>query len=128
MILVIAIVAIAIFWTAVLRLGIVPRAHDALGVGRETTAALRGGTLDDRAREQLTRRASARLAGMAMSIIIRTAIALGASVIPIWLAGAAGLARADAVVTFLTGWTAIPVTVAVCAAAYFMRGLRWRTS
>jgi hypothetical protein len=127
-ILVIAIVAIAIFWTAVLRLGIVPRAHDALGVARETTAALRDRTLDDRDRERLTRRASARLAGAAMSIITRTAIALGASLVPIWLGGAAGLARAEAVVMFLTGWAAIPVTVAVCAAGYFMRGLRWRTS
>ena len=74
------------------------------GVVKSTRAAaaiLRDDTLDDAAREKAIQRASLGLMGACGSILFRTALSCFASLVPVWLASATGLASSSEVFQFL---------------------------
>lgn len=87
----------AAFWLA----GIVPLARRAIAIVLEALAALRDPALDDDARELRMRRGSIGLLFAFLQIALRSALALAAALLPIYLADWAGLAPRARVFDFL---------------------------
>jgi hypothetical protein len=123
-----AFVAITTFMGALSLLRVAPVAGQALATAQRTTAVIRDPAFDDRARERAARRAAFRLAAAGGSIVIRTLLAAAASFLPIWFAGASGVASTAQVVKFLTQWQGALVATLVATIAYLFRLRLWRTS
>jgi hypothetical protein len=122
------IIAIGVFATAFWLSGVITIAGEAVITAQRTVAAMRDPTLDDRAREDVSRRASLRLGSLFAAMVFRTAIVMTVSFVPIWLAGALGLAGTDGVVTILAQWqTGVAASVAA-AGAYVLWMRLWPTS
>lgn len=115
---------IAAFWL----LGIVPRATAALAVTRGAFAAMRDTALDEEAREREVQRASLKLMGLFFSILGRSLLALLASLLPIWIADAMGLASRDTVLLFLARWDVILVVSLVLLAGYVLWNRLWASN
>lgn len=117
--------SIGIFLVALLLLRVVPAASNALTIARGAFEALRDPGLDDAARERAARSASIRLFGSFISILARGALAVAASLLPIWLADALGLARYDQIFDFLARWDVILIASIVLVLGYVVRTLLW---
>ncbi len=120
MIVIVALVSISFFLIAFWRLRIAPVGKKAIETSRSAFAAMGDETLDDDAREKMIQGASIKLFSAFFSILIRSALALGISILPIWLADWAGLAKIDAVFRFLSRWDVIAIVSAVIIAGYIL--------
>lgn len=117
----IGIASIALFLFAFWRLDLVRVAASALATARTALATMRDGSLDDATREKRVQAASIRLTGAFVSIAVRGAVALGVSLLPIWLGDVSGLAAGGEVIGFLSRWDVILVASAVIVAGYVLR-------
>lgn len=125
---VVAVLSIAVFLAAFARLGIVRVSGEALRVSRAAAAAMRDPALDDRARERAVQRASVRLLGQFVSLLLRGGVAVAASFAPIAIAALLGFTTSDAVIAFLSRWPAWVLASAMAAAAWTAGGRRWPTN
>ena len=125
MIAAVGIVSIVLFLIALWLLRLVPVASAAVATARGAVAAMRDPALDDAAREKAVQAASLRLMGAFASIVVRGALSLGASLLPIWLADLTGLASGWAIVDFLSRWDVIVVASVVIVAGYVVRVKLW---
>lgn len=117
----IGIASIALFLFAFWRLDLVRVAAGALATARTALATMRDGSLDDATREKRVQAASIRLTGAFVSIAVRGAVALGVSLLPIWLGDVSGLAAGGEVIGFLSRWDVILIASAVIVAGYALR-------
>lgn len=117
----IGIASIALFLFAFWRLDLVRVAAGALATARTALATMRDGSLDDATREKRVQAASIRLTGAFVSIAVRGAVALGVSLLPIWLGDVSGLAAGGEVIGFLSRWDVILIASAVIVAGYVLR-------
>ena len=108
--------------------GVAHAASAVLATTRSTAAAMRDPALDDRAREKAVQRASLSLMAGFGSIVVRTALALGAALLPVWIASQQGLAPADGVFHFLSRWDVILITSAAMIGGYLVAVRPWRTN
>ena len=113
-----AIASIGCFIVAFWLLGVARVGAGVLTVARGAVAAMRDENLDDAAREKAVQRASLQLMGAFASILVRSALALLISFLPIWIASLAGLASIEAVVAFLSRWDVIAVASMAVIAGY----------
>ena len=119
------IASIVLFLIALWRLGLVRIAQGALATAQGALTTMRDPALDDAAREKAVQAASLRLMGTFASIVLRGALALGVSLLPIWLADLAGLAASGEVIFFLSRWDVIAVASVVIVAGYVVRVRLW---
>lgn len=120
MIVLTSIASIAVFINALWVFGVVRVSSDVLVSTRETVAVMRDDTLDDAAREKAVRRASLRLLGAFMSILVRSALAFAASLLPIWLATLAGFVRTEEVFRYLARWDVILISSVIITVGYLV--------
>lgn len=123
-----AITSILCFAGGLWLFGVVRAAGAALATARTALQALRDESLDDLARERVARQASLQLFARFGAILLRSALALLASAVPIALADVAGLAPQQAVIAFLSRWDVILAAAAVMVAAYLLWRKRWRSA
>ena len=107
------------------RVGVVRIATAAMGTAQGAVGVMQDGSLDDRAREQAMQRASIRLLGHFVSIIVRAAIALVVSLIPIAIADRSGLASATSVIAFLSRLDVIAIASVAVIGGYLIRVRLW---
>lgn len=119
--------SISVFLVAFWLSGVVPASASALAIARGALGAMRDAGLDDAAREKVVQRASLRLIGTFVSILVRAAVAIGASLLPIWLADVAGLAANEQVIDFLSRWDVIAIASIVIVLGYLVRVWLWAT-
>ena len=125
MIATVALASGALFFIAFWWVGVVPIATDAFETAQNAFDAMRDPALGEDAREALVQRASLRLVGGFVSMLLRSIAALGAGFAPIYLADLTGLAPLHSVLTFLARWDVILATIFVFSVVYFARGRRW---
>jgi hypothetical protein len=117
--------AIGVFLVAVWLCGVVPESAAALAIARDAFGAMQDPALDDAAREKAVQRASIRLLGKFVSILLRGAVAIGISLLPIWASDVSGLAASDQVVDFLSRWDVILIASVVIVLGYLVRARLW---
>jgi len=125
MIAAIGIASIAVFLFAFWLLDLVRVASGAIMIAHEALATIRDEALDDAVREKAVQAASIKLMGAFVSIALRGALALGASLLPIWLADLGGLAPGNEVIGFLSRWDVILIASAVIVAGYVLCARLW---
>lgn len=125
MIAAVGIASIVLFLVALWLFRLVPTAAGALATAQGAVGAMRDEALDDAAREKAVQSASLRLMGAFASIVVRGALSLGASLLPIWLADVAGLAAGNDVIDFLSRWDVIIIATVVIVAGYVIRIKLW---
>jgi hypothetical protein len=108
--------------------GVTRAAAAVLATTRTTAATMRDPSLDDLAREKAAQRASLTLMAGFGSIVVRTALALGAALIPVWIASRQGLASAGSVFHFLSRWDVLLFTTAAMIGGYLLAVRPWRTN
>ena len=113
-----AIASIGCFIVTFWLLGVARVGAGVLTVARGAVTAMRDENLDDAAREKAVQRASLQLMGAFASILVRSALALLISFLPIWIASLAGLASIEAIVAFLSRWDVIAVASMAVIAGY----------
>jgi hypothetical protein len=123
-----AIVSMAMFMAALWWFGVVRVARNAVRTTENAVGTMRDGALNDLEREKTIQQASLRLLAAVGSLVIRIALAGAVASAPIWLASMSGLAAADGVVSYLTGWEAALIATALAAVAYGVRMRPWRAS
>jgi hypothetical protein len=124
----VAVLSIAAFLAAFGLLRIAAVAGASIRTSQAAAAAMRDPALDDRARERAVQAASLRLLGQFLSLLMRGALAVSASLVPIAAASAMDLAPADAVLAFLMHWPAWLLATAMGGAAWFAGTRLWRTN
>jgi hypothetical protein len=113
---IVGLLAVAVFALLLAPAGIIAVCRAAAEEARAALAVMGNSALDDRAKETAVRRASLGLFGSLGSILLRAAGVFLASLLPVLLADAVGLAPASAVVAWLSRWDVIAgVTVAMVA-------------
>ena len=117
--------SICMFIVALWLSGVVPASASALAIARGALGVMRDAGLEDVAREKAVQRASLRLLGTFVSILARGAVAIGASLLPIWLADATGLAPGGEVIEFLSRWDVIVIASIVIVLGYIVRTRLW---
>lgn len=120
MIAVTAIVSTGLFVLAFGILGIARIGAGVLVTARDAVAVMRDENSDDETREKVARRASLQLMGALFSILVRTALAVLAAFVPIWIAASAGFAASGDVLRFLSRWDVIVAASLVIIAGYIM--------
>ena len=125
MIVVTAAASIGMFLVAFWLSGVLTASASALAVARDALEQIRDTNNDDMAREKAARRASLRLIGILGSILGRGAVAVGASLLPIWLADVTDLAASGQVIAFLSRWDVIVSASIVIVLGYYARKRLW---
>jgi len=115
-------VFMAVFWLA----RIVPTARRAIAVVLEASAALRNPEFGDDVRESMMRRGSLTLLGVFLQIGLRSAVALAAAAIPIYLADWAGVVPRGQVFGFLARVDVIAAVTVTTIIAWFLAARLWR--
>ncbi len=118
MMVIVALVSVSFFLIAFWRLRIAQVGKESLKTSQSAFAAMGDKTLDDEAREKMIQGASIKLFSAFFSILIRSALALGISFLPIWLADLAGVVRIDTVLSFLARWDVITILSLVIIIGY----------
>ena len=121
MILATAIASICIFIGALWLFGVVRVSLGAITTARDAMTTLRDKNLDDETRERAVQRASLQLFSTFASIVVRSAFAFIASILPIWLADLMDLAPLDDVSQFLLRWDVIVIAAVLMTAGYMTR-------
>jgi hypothetical protein len=116
--------AVAAFAVAFGWLGVVRAASGAIAISQHTMGVMRNPALDDRAREQAMQQASIRLLGSCVSILLRSALAVLVSMVPIWLFSVLGLVTIADVFAFLSRWDVIALITVAMAVGYVI-WVRW---
>ena len=125
MIVVTAAASIGMFLVAFWLSGVLAASASALAVARDALEQIRDTSNDDVAREKVARRASLRMIGILVSILGRGAVAVGASLLPIWLADVTDLAASGQVIAFLSRWDVIVSASIVIVLGYYARKWLW---
>lgn len=120
MIVITAVASIAVFLGALWLFGVVRISSGALLSTRDAVAVMRDESLDDAAREKAVRRASLRLLGVFMSILLRSALALAVSLLPIGLAALAGHVEPAEVFHYLSRWDVILLSSVTITVGYLI--------
>lgn len=115
-----AIASIGFFVGAFLLCRVTDVAAGALSTAKEAATAMRDKSLGDEERERTAQKAAVDLAKAFVSILLRSALALLASFLPIWLAGWAGLADGAEVLAYLSRWQVIAIASIVVIASYLV--------
>jgi hypothetical protein len=102
-----AILSVAIFLVALWSLRIIGIAAKALEISRHAVRTIRDPDLSDEDKERILQKASVALLGGFLSITLRTAAAIGTSLLPMLAFDVAGLASFWVVVEILASWEAI---------------------
>jgi hypothetical protein len=123
-----AVLSLGIFVVALRLSGIVGVSAGVLSTTRDTLAIIRDTTLDDAARERAVQRASVSLMARFASILGRGALALAASLVPVWVADTTGVASFSAVLDLLTRWDVMLIGAVVMVAVFVIPGRSWRSS
>jgi hypothetical protein len=121
----VAFVSVLLLAVALDRVGVVRIATAAMGTAQGAVGVMQDSSLDDRAREQAMQRASIRLLGHLVSIVVRAAIALVVSLIPIAIADRSGLASATSVIAFLSRLDVIAIASVAVIGGYLIRIRLW---
>lgn len=117
--------SISLFLVAFWLLRVLPVSASALAVARGALDTIRDTAIDDFARQKAVQRASLQMFGILVSILGRGAAAVGASLLPIWLADVTDLAASDQVIAFLLRWDVIVSTLVVFVLLYYARTRLW---
>jgi hypothetical protein len=120
-----ALATVAVFAVALWRLGVVNAASGAIAISRDTMGIMRDPHLDERAREQAVQRASLRLIGACGSILLRSALAVLVSLVPVWAFSALGFVTFGQVMEFLSRWDVVVIVTVVMLAGYGMWKRLW---
>jgi hypothetical protein len=122
---VIALVAVAAFAVAFVRLGIIPLAVNVIATAKRTAALIRDpGATDDR-KETAAQAASISMFRDFANITVRAALALLVAAAPIFAAEWLDLVRADAVLDLLLDPVFVVVVTLVFVAGWFIRAKMW---
>lgn len=112
MIVVTAVLSIIVFLAAFRVFGVARAAAGALTICRDSILVIHDKALDDLAREKKMQRASLQLGGAFIAILLRSALALGASFLPIWLISLTGKIRIEDVMLYLSRLDVIVIVTA----------------
>jgi hypothetical protein len=104
--------------------GVVPAAARAIGTARAASTVMRSSVLPDDDKEIAVRKAGLSLLGSALSISLRSLVALLAAMVPILLADLAGLADSDTILAFLARWDVILVSSVAVIVIWLFAGSR----
>ncbi len=118
----IAALSVAAFLAAFWLVKVLPAAVGAIAVFRHAMSALRDASLSDDDRERIMQKGSVQLLRAFAAIVIRSAVALAAALLPVVVADWLGLATSAEVFRFLTrldviAVAAIATTIGYCALA-----------
>ena len=113
-------ISIGVFVWGLWFFGVVRVARDVITVSRGAFIVMRDTNLDDETRERSVQRASIQLFGAFASIILRSAVALLSSIVPIWFFDLAGLATYDSVAEALVRWDVIAAATLVMTVAFIV--------
>ena len=113
------VVVALVFAVALDRFGLSRIGSEALETSRRSTALLGDGTLSDDEKEKAIRAASASLFGSFLAIGVRSAAALGLSLLVLLIFQITGLAPFDSVTNWLIEWEGI-VLVSIVVVAWFL--------
>lgn len=116
-----AVVAVVCFAMAFDRLGVFAVARRAIESGLGASRVMRDAMLSDEEKERAIRAASLVLLRCFGSITLRSAAAVGASVLPLLAFHASGLVRLSAVNRFLLSWNGLALASGTVALLYFAR-------
>lgn len=128
MIAAVALVSIVTFLAVLWRSGIVSLAGEAMATTQGAMAVMRDPALNERAREQAVQRASLRLFGHFFALAWRAIVCLGVSLVPVGVAGLAGLAPPPEVLAYLARWQTGAVATVLALAVYVAGKRLWPTS
>lgn len=120
-----AVASLSIFAIALGLSGVAGVAAGVLTTTQDAVAVMRDATLDEAAREKAIQRASVRLLSDAAGILVRAALSVAVSLVPIWLVDATGLAPFESVIAFLSRWDVVLIASVVMVAGYFARRRLW---
>lgn len=115
-----ALLSVLFFLIAFWRLKITRVGTNAVKTAQAALATMSDKSMDDEAREKAIQGASIKLFGAFFSIVIRSALALGISFLPIGMAHWTGLATMDEVIGFLSRWDVIVVISVVMIGGYLL--------
>lgn len=120
MILAISIAAILAFVLVFHFAGIVSTASAVMATGRTASKVISDPEMDDLAKEKATQAAAFKMFGQSMSLMVRFAIVIGATFLPILVADLTGLASTSAVLGFLEQWETIIGATVIVGLGYFL--------
>lgn len=123
-----AVAAVVVFLAAFAWSGVPERASAGLATAREALAVLRDPGQDDAAREAAAQRASLQLFATGGSILVRSAVALAVSSLPIVAAVLAGWTTVAAVEALLLDWRVIVGTSVVIVIGVALKRRLWPSS
>lgn len=115
-----AALAVILFLMGFWFFGVVPAAVAVVADSRSALEVLRDPSLDDEQKEAGMQKASISLFRGFFSILIRSAAALGISVIPVFAFDRLGLAGMDDTIDALASWQAIVTTTVVMTLAFVL--------
>jgi len=113
--------AIACFAIGLERLGVFSVALRAIQSARDASRVLRDSDLSDTEKERAVRAASLVLLQCFGSITLRSALAVGASLVPLFALQFAGLLRVSGVNRVLMSWSGFLLASGTVAVLYFVR-------
>ena len=113
-----AIASIGVFIVSFWMAGVARVSSDVLAIASYAISIMRDESLGDDIREKEIQRASIKMLSAFLSILFRSAFALFASFLTIWLADTAGLADTDDVIKFMSRWDVIGITTGIVIIAY----------
>jgi hypothetical protein len=125
-VLLIAVLTIAAFVTALWFTKLVPTAAGAIAVFRNAVSTFRDTTLSDDDRERIMQEGSKTLLRAFALIILKTTLALAVALLPIVLADRLGLVTAAEVFQFLARLDVIAVTTIAMTIGYYSLVRLWR--
>ena len=115
-----AITSITVFVLAFRTFGVAKVGASVLTISRDAIRILHDGSLDDLARETKLQRASLQLIGSFISILVRSALALAASFLPIWLISLTGHVTIEDVILYLSRLDVIAIATVAIIVIYFI--------
>lgn len=124
---VLALLAALAFLGVLLLSGIVALAREVLATARGAMTAMRAPGLEEHEREAAVQRASLRLFVLLGGLVLRSALALGASALPLLAADLAGLVPFAEATDYLARVDVILVLSALLCALWAAKALAWRT-
>jgi hypothetical protein len=124
----VALLSVAVFTEAMLRLRTFDAARHAVAITTDTASAMRNPSLDDRARERLARQSAGRLAAETGLLLVRTMAAAAAALVPVCAAQLLDLARAADVARSLASWPVVIAATLLAGLIYLARMRPWLTN
>lgn len=123
---VVAALSLIVFLVAFRVARAVPAATRAMGIFRQSMAAIGDSALTDQDRERIMRRGSGQLLLSFVSILARSGAALAAAMLPIVIADWAGWVRFAEVTGYLARVDTIVGATLLVGLGYFLTARRWR--